>query len=453
MKKLIALVFILILLIPTVLADGMIIDPYGPVLERGQVAVINFEEGIQKMLLGISADNIKGDKAVWIFPVPAVADDVAIDIIPNMPRLRGREVTSSAKSTIDNLLMSVRYPLILPWLFARTFRLETFSQIGEKSDFSISGGNVVIYEHIEKEGMITELVGAEDGREIYLYLANKGLEVTWDSVPVLRDYADQEFTFVLSWFSNMPERLTVEEMTRRPYNYRTLGLEVIFPSNKPYYPMKPTSIYGSEKVPATIFLFGGYKPILYDKIESFVDTGYYLTYGNNLEYERELETFYGKMVQEIPEGPGRLYTLVNIRNVPSKFFEEDLWFEEDIPKEVGYSISVLNFLKNDMLLSLLLVAILSVAIAGLLGLLFFREDWWKFIIVGLFNILTIIPFIVAVLLIRTGKLDKKLKKQIKEAGYAAVSRDWLKKLGFMVAFIVIYLLAVWAIGGILKIPL
>lgn len=447
MKKLLAFMLILVLIVPTVLADGMMWDPHGPVIERGQYAMINFEDGLQRMLISVQSDEIRGDKGVWIFPVPAGPDDVAIDIIPNMPRLYGREVTSSARNTIDKFISVIGYPLVLPFMFQAT---KMYASVAEGArDLSIlSGQGVTVYEHIEKEGVVTELVGAEDGREIYLYLVNKGLDITYDTIPVLRDYANQDYTFVLSWFSSQTAAI-LNSRTGMPY--RTLGIEVMFPTDKPYYPLKPTSIYDSTKIPAAVFLFGGYKPEVYDKIAPFVDTEYYVSY--SLPDEKQFEAFYGGLKDEIPYSSGYLYTLVEINDVPSKYFEEDLWFEEYVPDNISYGMKILNFLQKSTILGFVISIILSIGLASLLGLLFFRKEWWKFAIVGLFNILTIVPFIIAAIVVRVGRIDPKLKKQIKEAGYIAMSKNWLKKLGFIVAFIVAYALVLLIIGGILKFPL
>ncbi len=36
-----------------------------------QICAINYENGIENMILSIKVDSLDGEKAVWIFPVPA----------------------------------------------------------------------------------------------------------------------------------------------------------------------------------------------------------------------------------------------------------------------------------------------------------------------------------------------------------------------------------------------
>lgn len=86
-----------------VLADGMVLtlDPY---LDRwdysgenNQQAFINHDNGLQKMIIsiGLEGKNTKG--AVWLFPIPANPNKIAIDVVKSIPNLRGVEVHTKAK--------------------------------------------------------------------------------------------------------------------------------------------------------------------------------------------------------------------------------------------------------------------------------------------------------------------------------------------------------------------
>ncbi len=84
------------------LADGMIIrpDPYSDrwdyLGESNQQAFINYEGGLEKMILSIGMEETSGN-VVWIFPVPAEPNKVVIDVVTKFPRLSGEEISKKAK--------------------------------------------------------------------------------------------------------------------------------------------------------------------------------------------------------------------------------------------------------------------------------------------------------------------------------------------------------------------
>ncbi|MDY6966145.1 MAG: hypothetical protein SVM80_09305 [Halobacteriota archaeon] len=126
---------------------------------------------------------------------------------------------------------------------------------------------ITIHEHIEKMGLVTELVTAEDGRAFYDYLTDKGLDLPSDSRSVFDGYIGEEYTFVVSWIFDVEkfkEESATEDMYGRTIN--TVGVFIKFPTDKIYFPLKPTSVYGSREVPILIYLMSHVTPKLYTKI-------------------------------------------------------------------------------------------------------------------------------------------------------------------------------------------
>ena len=97
LKILLPLIIVSILLLPSLtipnsaLADGMIIrpDPYSDrwdyLGESNQQAFINYEDGLEKMILSIGMEETSGN-AVWIFPVPSEPNKVVIDVVTQFPK-------------------------------------------------------------------------------------------------------------------------------------------------------------------------------------------------------------------------------------------------------------------------------------------------------------------------------------------------------------------------------
>jgi hypothetical protein len=89
MKKIFSLIIIVLLFssfIPTAFADGFIHiydkDRWYLLSEEKQFCAINYKDGFQNTILTVSlGKELRGEKAVWIFPVPAKPDKIVIDIV------------------------------------------------------------------------------------------------------------------------------------------------------------------------------------------------------------------------------------------------------------------------------------------------------------------------------------------------------------------------------------
>jgi len=131
MKKAFSFLLILMLLLPTVFADGMVIviddnDMWGFHQETQQTAFIRYNNGIEKMLISVDIDaNINGEKAVWLFPVPSTPEYVEIDIMKGFPMVRGKDINREFNDKLNNnagfMLKYSTFPVSLPILFLELF--------------------------------------------------------------------------------------------------------------------------------------------------------------------------------------------------------------------------------------------------------------------------------------------------------------------------------------------
>jgi len=55
-----------------------------------------------------------------------------------------------------------------------------------------------------------------------------------------------------------------------------LGVSITFPTDKIYFPLKPTSVYGSQKVPIVIYVMGHVTPDIYPEIEKDTQVNYFV---------------------------------------------------------------------------------------------------------------------------------------------------------------------------------
>lgn len=447
MKKFLS-ILILLLLIPSVLADGVIIKPDGDfVKEHRQFAIINYEKGLQKMIISTQID-YSDEKSVWVFPVPALPEDVVIDIVPNVPRMYGYDILNEAERNVKIVFENIRKSQIYTFIFDLFFWRGTVMYAEKTTDVMAElnvevGQSVEVIEHIEKEGMVTELVTAKDGAALRLYLVNKGFKLPDKLVPILRDYSNKDYSYVVSWLKEKEINYDYYGMPILPPYRRNVGIEIIFPADELYFPMKPTSVYGSEKIPVDIYILGLYEAKLYDKVESFVTTKYFRSYGNYFP-EYEIQEFFGTNNLANKE-----YTLIQVNNAPSKYLEDDFWFEEGAPTKIKFASKIVGITRDSRtLLSFVFLIIVSLLTAFITSLVFFRDQWKKFTLIGLANTLSIIGLIIAVILFKSKKIDSSLRAKLRQQGVLAITSDFGRKLGFIATFSVLFLILSWLLENI-----
>ncbi len=290
-KSKISLVLVLFILssfvfIPPVSADGGMVI-YDPDMFRWelqdmnqQLCAINYENGFENMLLSVDVSDLHGEKAVWIFPVPAKPDKTVIDIIKGFPRLWGYDVKEKTDDTISDAFSVMRLSQV--YTFPVFYQLSMMSGIKE---------GITIHEHIEKMGLTTELVTAKDGNAFYNYLTNKDLELPSDLKSILDGYIGEEYSFVISWISGV-EKFKQESAIRDRYSriINVVGVSITFPTDKIYFPLKPTSVYESQKIPILIYVMGHVTPELYPEIEKGSQVNYFVQRYYNVP--NELSSFF-----------------------------------------------------------------------------------------------------------------------------------------------------------------
>jgi len=495
MKKIILILLLTLTLIPSqVLADGMIIEPYRdhwrPIDEDSQLAAINYQHGLEKMIISVNF-NMRGiNEAVWIFPVSALPSNVAIDVVDQFPRLYGYDVVEKTKVDIDTIMKTARstqiYPLFLEPSRGVPIIYDLYRSVGGKLAEEAAPSEVVVHEHLEKHGMTTEIITASSGTALYDYLQDKGLNIQKGSIPVLDSYIGKDFTFVVSWVTPPTEEdkiyctdeqrnasicytlydpvcgsdddtysndcvacrnPKVEWYTHGVCEYRRYfrqpGIFISFPTDKIYYPLVPTSAYGSKVIPITVYVLDHVTPEFPTTIKPYTRVNYYI---QDQLYIEGLVNFFGDMsMQDVK------YTKIEIES-PSKLFSEDLFMALCAPAKVVYANWLYGFTENNsFMFTFSLIVLISIISGAIAGKLTFNKPI-KFAMLGLSNIFTIIGIGIAIALTRTKKLDKDLKRKLRKEGLFVISTD-RKKLFFLILFSIAFLIMTVVIGYIIKLPL
>jgi len=438
--SLIYIPFLLILFLPILLftapspafADGMLTyydpltDQFNYADETSQNALINYEDGIQSMILTIGLNHDRPEDLFWIFPVPSEPDDVELDIFKDTPSMEGKSLSGRATMELYYMAQALQLTQIYTWPIIA--RMDTIYPYMIQSDYSNDtvwsdlaqlGGNdnVVIHEHIEKEGVTSELITARTADGIYDYLKNMGFHAKKGELSVLQEYTGEEYSFVVSWLG---EGIRYENIDQER------GVYIKFPTDKVYFPLIPTSVYGSKVVPATIRVIGHVSPVAFEELADYMRIDYFM---DGVMRTREDDT------AEFLNGPDWPieYTRIKI-NAPSKLFTDDLWMNPEAPFKVKLGKFIVEHHTLTIFSLLIFSSVLASIFAGLLTLRGLRKKFWVLILLGLSNLFTLVAVIIATFIVRGKKLspdDGRLLNMMAVKGY--VTRRKFALLIFILA--------------------
>ena len=399
MQKILSLIFALLFIAPYAAADGMMFiedaDMWYLQPEENQVAAIHYEDGMENLLISVSpGSDFKGERAVWIFPVPAAPEAVKIDVLKGYPRLTGSNfeedyISAVATASAASVLYAT-FPVSALCGGAVILSAFVFGMAGHMGKSS----DIQVYDRVEKMGVVTEVVAASDADALNNFLVIRGMTTTVGGREMLATYIGQDYTFVVTSVANVTayrEEANLEEMYYDPWSGTTqanmIGVFVRFPADKIYFPLKPTAVYGSREVPVLLYATGFVTPELYDGIRDHTEVTYF-TQGR-YKSPALLEPFFnGKTSFDDLQ-----YTKVRIV-APSDRFTEDLWIDPVPPADLIFKEAYIVF-------SFFITAIAYIvfsAIASLLaGMLVFRKkaaDRKVLLLHGLWNCATFIAFAV-----------------------------------------------------------
>ncbi|MCX7749560.1 MAG: hypothetical protein N2645_22095 [Clostridia bacterium] len=365
-------------------ADGMLHkydrDQNWRLVNEGiQVCAIDYHEGIQNMLLTVSFadEEISGQKAVWLFPVPSGPKSIQLDVQKGFPTFRGVDIENLAEENIQSMFSLMRssqlYPVVGS-LFSGTMSAPRSKE------------RPIIHQSMEKMGIKTELVTASDLKIFEGYLVEKGLKLRDNAQSVLKDYMDKDYSFVVTWISDLEKYMEeMQNINERNLNSNIIGVNVKFPTEKIYYPLKPTSVYGELEVPTTIYVLGHVTPQLYDAIKSQSRVNYY----RNRFYEDTFKQNQIDFFKDRTLDKNFPYTKIEI-NSPSNSFKDDLWIKPEAPFKIILAEHFNGSLKY--ILGVVIFLLCSVITSLLTGFIVFgKKTPSKLLIpIGVFNIFTIL---------------------------------------------------------------
>lgn len=450
MKKIFSILIIIILALPIVFADGAIIiydeDIWKIGAEDQQLAAINYEEGIENMLISVNLnEEVEAEKAVWIFPVPASHEQVQIDILKGYPVLLGKDLENKFEDAVSGTTWSMRgyslFPFSIPFFLIRMFG--SAGSVEEGYSY-LRSTDLRIWDIVNKHGLTSELATAKNQQALDEYLAFKGLELPQEARNMMGEYIGQNSSFVITYINDLEGFMNATDSLEEDDYYgpyyegynNPIGVFVKFPTEKIYFPLKPTSVYGNQKIPILMYVMGYVTPNIYQEISKDVEVTYF-SGGRWYEHEApELKEFFNSKERITNLG----YTKIKI-NTSSNNFVDDLWIENSVPLSIKTKEFLVDYMGIIGVAFFIIFSLLSGLIAGVIS---FRKEpisKTKFTLWGLWNCSTLIGFATATSLL------KGQKKSEGERIKLSVGR----KFQYFFLFYVFFIIFVFLFSVILKI--
>lgn len=377
--------------------------------ENSQQAFIEWDKGQERLYVATHTQSHSGP-SVWVVPVPALPEQVKAEPVTDMPfPITPDPVVRPAKETVGKIAAGFFLTSLLSYVFGlfflptMKFRVRSRDSIGMlvvgvilvfeflvsnplgkisnttyRVVYSSLGGSdsssVEIHSHVEKYGLVVEVITAKSSEALNSYLAEKQMGGNAASLPSLAAYLEKNCTFVCSWAA--PGQTSDVRAVR-----------IDFPSADIFYPLLPTSAYQSD-VATTIYVRGWVEPrpgTTLPRLRCHYERGT-ITYDGVVRGKREGRRIGNEFYHPAndPAG-GEAFTRVDLSPSPQDW-NEDLHLSPGAPAvaHVAHRVNVLG-----LWLILLLPAVTGLLCAIHLPWLLFlpedrrKHDWVWAVVVGL----------------------------------------------------------------------
>ncbi len=389
-----ALILLAVLVVATsyALADGVIIIPsrerVNLVNESRQIAFIAWKDGMEQMIIKTELNTAvqNGNVHVWIFPVPAGPDDVVVQHIKRVEYYGGGKnlydaTKDNLRKSADSVFIFSQIWPIIPAAILGTLPGGTTPTIGGLGSTARAIGaatinyGVTVHETITGLGITSQIITARDPNGLRNYIQDKyGVELPDQIEKVFSNYIGKKFTFVVSESNGTPKAMAVM---------------VGFPTSAPYFPLMPTSIYGSKMIPITLYIDGFWEPNEWKELAPRTVVEHRVS-GTPPDVSGD-EKFWGKF---------KKFTIISL-TVPSKSLKKDFYLEKATLAEQT------EFIREHATLFAIIILLAVFSISGLATWIVLsrkRDELSKYVVAGAASILT--PIATAIALKAAGIRNK-----------------------------------------------
>lgn len=443
---------ILWLVIPALaMADGMAftfrhgpassLEPLGVDEQR---AIIAHKDGMQRMFIAINLQDPPSAEdssraAVWIFPVPGSPDKSDVDVTSFIPELRGYDVQQTFEMAMDALrfVPIATQPHFFPFAFGHGRVSFSLKRMGKGMPEEAGTSGVTTHKEIDKWGIHAEIITADSVDRLADYLHRKKVGVGEETLTPFAPYLSDKYVLVVAWISSYEEFISRFPQYKEKRGGKRPALYVEFPTDKPFYPMRPTSGYGKKEMTVSLYLVGwlnldmsswapSEKAAMHPSIRYYAGwrkafDAQHGTFLRSQEKEAEMRSEEGSTAR-LRRTADKFFSAIPTGDVPftrALIRTEAANFTQDFRFSPNSRVSIMHFLVTSLwapvLAVMLLLVIPSYLSGGISGKLVFGQ-WKPWARTGLWNCLTVIALVIAVW--------RKRRRSTHESTRASVSGRW-----------------------------
>lgn len=223
--------------------------------EQAQHAFIGLRDGRETMLLQVAlapdATPATAARLVWITPVPAPASEVEVEILRGFPLAHGVEPRAFLVSRVQSMIGAMAATQIYPAFFL------FFLASGLKHAAPGPPG-VVIHQHIRRDGVDLELLGADSAGALETHLREMGVDFPAAGLGSLAPYTGSSACFVVFWIADLA---AYRAATGGRDGIEALGVAIDFPAGTGFYPLVASAALPGEELSVIVTVAGFWEAV------------------------------------------------------------------------------------------------------------------------------------------------------------------------------------------------
>ncbi len=350
---------------------------FQPVGQSEQNAVIAHTDGVETLTVAVNLDLADDQMGLWLLPVPGTPDTVTLDLVDAFPQIEGTDHLANARDAAGALSSAARVPLIVPSLLEALL----LPALGGGA-----GGGYGVHATVDRWGVRAELVTADSVDGLAAYLTGRGDHFEPAELSPFASYltGDHVLVSVAIASSGQVRREFADAGGFGGPAGRWPCVRVRFPTDRAYYPMRPTASYESRPL-ASLTVLGSVRPVT-DGGGTPGRAWVSLRWAGAAGGPDRARTAAG-----LPAGPFA-YTFLQTYD-----YSEDLWFEP-VPEPPTAYARLLGYAHDPLVglpVAVLYVALLSYLAGGITGLITCGR-WRTCAPLGLYNLATVVAVVFAV---------------------------------------------------------
>ena len=378
--------------------------------QEAQFCAINYINGEQRMVLGVSTEEeFYGERAVWIFPVPAKPEDVEVCSMTQFPVFIGLGVKEAATYMPAWKLSLARIGQVytMPeyaWVNSKVPMMHYFAP-GEDRNFDW----YIQESHGLFDKISSDFVAFQNGQELVDYLKMRNMVLPNTFLVLMNDYVKEKYSFAFASIDNVKEFNILKRefelrVFERKMDHNFVGLHIRFPTSKIYYPLRSAGINRGATIPITIYIIGFVQPNFDYNLQDFACIKHMFCPAQYYWMAYDQGNFYtpGSYNDDLR------YTRIDIF-ANSVRFKDDIFINPRAPLDVKRRYLILKISGWYALVAFLLSSCFACLISWRITFREWRFTRWKLALFGLFNIITIVGFSLVTYLTRTKELPSEIR--------------------------------------------